>query len=139
MISRVLIAMDDPEMVERAIEYAVEAYPTAEVTVLHVIGEPTPMMGEAARIAIEGETLQMIEHHDDNVHTRAEKIADEYGITITTEIRVGNPSREIITCARDFDAIVIGSHKSKLVSRLLRGNVANTVVRHSSVPVTVLH
>jgi hypothetical protein len=71
--------------------------------------------------------------------TRAEKIADEYGITITTEIRVGNPSREIITCARDFDAIVIGNHKSKLVSRLLRGNVANTVVRHSSVPVTVLH
>jgi hypothetical protein len=63
MISRVLIAMNDPEMVERAIEYAVEAYPTAEVTVLHVIGEPTPMMGEAARIAIEGETLQMIEHH----------------------------------------------------------------------------
>lgn len=138
MISRVLVPMDDSRMSERALEHACEAYPDAEITVLHVVGEPSPMMGEAACIAIEGGTKQVVERHAEGVLTRAEEIANEHAVDITTEIRLGSPSRGIIQCAEGFDTVVIGSHSSRLISRLLIGNVADTVVRRSSVPVTVV-
>ncbi len=43
MISRILVPMDGSEMSERALEYALEVHPNTEITVLHVVGEPSPM------------------------------------------------------------------------------------------------
>lgn len=35
-------------MAVRALECALEAYPDAEITALHIVGEPSAMMGKAA-------------------------------------------------------------------------------------------
>lgn len=43
MLSRILVPMDDSEMAERALEYALENFSGAEIIVLHVVGEPSPM------------------------------------------------------------------------------------------------
>jgi nucleotide-binding universal stress UspA family protein len=40
--------------------------------------------------------------------------------------------------AEDVDALVVGSHGRDGVTRLLPGSVAETVVRRSPVPVTVV-
>jgi len=45
MISRVLVPMDESEMAERALRFALEAHPDAEIIVLHVVGQPSSMMG----------------------------------------------------------------------------------------------
>jgi len=44
--------MDESEMAERAFQYALEVHPDAEITVVHVVGEPSSMMGGAAGIAM---------------------------------------------------------------------------------------
>lgn len=44
--------MNDSEMAETALRYALEAFPTASITVLAVVGEPSAMFGEAATIAL---------------------------------------------------------------------------------------
>jgi nucleotide-binding universal stress UspA family protein len=49
MISRILVPMDDSEMAQRALEYALENHPDAEITVLHVVGEPSPW-GESCHV-----------------------------------------------------------------------------------------
>ncbi|MFB9807135.1 universal stress protein [Haladaptatus pallidirubidus] len=48
------------------------------------------------------------------------------------------PTKAIFTCATEFNTLVLGSHGSDLVERILIGNVAKTVVRRSPVPVTVV-
>ena len=63
MISRILVAMDDSEMSERALEYVLEAHPNTEITILHVIGEPSPMWGEATGIALADNIEEAAEEH----------------------------------------------------------------------------
>lgn len=56
MISRVLVPMDESEMAERALRFALEAHPDAEIIVLHVVGQPSSMMGGAAGLALADDT-----------------------------------------------------------------------------------
>ena len=72
----------------------------------------------------------------DEVRERVE----EAGADIETELRVGRPARAIEECAEgaSVDHVVIGSHGRDSITRILLGSVAETVVRRSPVPVTVV-
>lgn len=138
MISRVLVPVDDSEMAERAVRYALEAHPDAEIMALHVVGEPSPMMGKAMSLALEDNIEEAAQEHASKVHQRARDIADQYDTEISTDVAWGNPAKEIIKQAEDFDTVVIGSHGGTLAERLFVGNVAEKVFRRSPVPVTVV-
>ncbi|WP_318570673.1 universal stress protein [Salinigranum marinum] len=138
MISRVLVPMDESEMAEHALEYALEAHPDAEITVLHIVGEPSAMMGKAVGLALEDDFEEAVEERASQVHERAHEIAQTYEKEITTDVAWGRPAKAIINRAADFDTVVIGSHGGSLADRLFVGNVAEKVFRHSPVPVTVV-
>lgn len=138
MIDRVLVAMDDSELGTRALEYAIEAHPDAEITVLHVVGEPSGMLGGAAGIALSDDIEGAAEEQAEDVFDRAREIADEHGIEIDTTVEMGRPARAIVRRAEAFDTVVIGSHSGSLADRLFVGNVAKTVFQRSPVPVTVV-
>ncbi|MFA9517299.1 universal stress protein [Halopenitus sp. H-Gu1] len=138
MIPRVLVPVDDSEMAERAVRYALEAHPDAEIVVLHVVGEPSGMMGKAVGLALEDDIQQAAEEHASAVHQRARDIADQYDTEISTEVAWGSPAKVIINRAADFDTVIIGSHGGTLAERLFVGNVAQKVFRRSPVPVTVV-
>lgn len=59
---------------------------------------------------------------------------------VQIEVKVGDPSTQIIDFAKDIEAdlIVLPSHGKKGISRFLLGSVAERVVRLSSCPVLVL-
>ena len=63
MISRVLVPMDDSETVKRTVRYALEAYSDVEITALHVVGAPSPMMGKAVGLALEDDIEQAAKEH----------------------------------------------------------------------------
>lgn len=138
MTTRVLVPMDDSEMADRALEYALETHPAAEITVLHIVGEPSPMMGQAVRLALADDFEQAAEEQAEKIFARAREIAAEHDVDITTEMDYGKPAKAIVRRAGDVDAVVIGSHGGSLVDRLFVGNVAETVFRRSPVPVTVV-
>lgn len=138
MIARVLVPVDDSEMAMGALRYALDSFPDAEITVLHVSGGPSPMMGAAADLALSDDFEQAAEERASSSLDRARAVAAEYDADITTDVRVGPPARIIVDAAEDFDAVVIGSHSSSLSERLFVGNVAEKVVRRSPVPVTVV-
>lgn len=125
-------------MAERALEYALESYPDAEITVLHVVGEPSPMMGNATRLALENDIEEAAEQHASKVLEQARSLAETHDASIDTDVAWGSPARGILNRAEDFDTIVIGSHGGTLVDRLFVGNVAERVFRRSPVPVTVV-
>ncbi len=129
--------MDDSEMAQRALEYALENHPEAEITVLHVVGEPSLMAGAATALALEEDPEEAAEERSEAVFEDARKLAAEYDVEIATDVQMGHPARAILNRADDFDAIVLGSHSGSLVDRLVVGNVAQKVVRQSPIPVIV--
>ena len=141
MVTRVLVPMDDSAMAERALEYAIETCVDPEITVLHVVGSATMMMGDAVSLALEDDMDAAARERAEPVFERARRLADEHGVDIRTRVAVGDPSRAIINRADDYDTVVMGSHgkHSEDIARgFLIGNVARKVFRRSPVPVTTV-
>ncbi len=138
MVTQILVPIDGSEMGERALEYALANHPDAEITVMHVVGEPSPMMGAAVGLAIEDNLDEAVEERAEEVLDRARELAAEHDAEIETDVRIGQPARAILNRADDFDMVVIGSHGGSLTDRLFVGNVAKKVFRRSPVPVTVV-
>ena len=138
MIERVLVAMDGSDLSERALRYALDGHPDAEITVLNVVGGASPMMGQAAGIALSDDGADGVREAAEPVFERAREIAAEYDKTVETAVEAGRPARRIIDHAEGFDVVVLGTHSGSLADRLFVGNVAKTVFQRSPVPVTVV-
>jgi nucleotide-binding universal stress UspA family protein len=138
MVSSVLVPMDDSEMAREALRYALEVHLKADITVLTVVGEPSPMMGQATAIATADDPQEKAEAVAESVLDRARELAAERDVEIDTTIGFGHPAREIIEQADAFDVVVLGSHGGGVSDRLIIGNVAETVFNRAPVPVTVV-
>lgn len=138
MVSRVLVPMNDSEMAERALEYALEVHHDAEIVVLAVVGEPSAMWGGATTVALADDVDEAAREEARPVLDRAREIAGERGVDVATRVALGHPTRAILEAADEFDAVVMGAHAGSLADRLFVGDVAGKVVRHAPVPVTVV-
>lgn len=138
MINRILVPMDDSELSQRALEYALEHHPEAEITVLHVVGGPSPMGAIATGLALEDDLEAAGKEHAKDVFEAARELAAEHDTELTTEVQLGHPTRAILNRAEEFETVIIGSHSGSVSDQLFVGNVAQKVFRQSPVPVTVV-
>lgn len=138
MVRHVLVGYDDSEMSDDALEYALSVFSDAEITVLHVLGGPSPMGGKATELALADDLGEASEKQAEGVFERAREIAAEHDREIETEIALGHPARAIINHASGYDTVVIGSHSSTVAERLLVGNVADRIFQRSPVPVVAV-
>ena len=138
MISKVLVPMDGSETAEKALTFAFRAHPDAAITVLHVVGEPTPFLGEAVAFALADDLETVAEERASTVLDSARDIAENHEREIDTQFALGHPARAIIDRAENYDVVIMGSHGRDLRSRILMGSIAETVSRRSPVPVTVV-
>ncbi|WP_101294514.1 universal stress protein [Halegenticoccus soli] len=140
MIRRILIPVDGSPPSKRAVEFAVDEWPDAEFTLLHVINPVEAGYSPSAGVPSGAEEWY------EGARAESESIltgtASEFPpeATIETTSEVGRPSQTIVEVAEEegFDLVVVGSHGRKGVSRILLGSVAESVVRNSTVPVTVV-
>jgi nucleotide-binding universal stress UspA family protein len=134
---KVLVPVDGSDPSDVALEYAIEQFGDEDVIALNVIdpvdGATTLGPGSA------DDWLSSAKERADDVLEAAAERAAEAGQDIETDRTVGRPARTVVEYAEehDVDHIVIGSHGREGISRVLLGSVAETVVRRSSVPVTV--
>lgn len=138
MTAQVLVPLDDSEVAEAALRFALEIHSDADITALHVVGEASSMMGEAAGIALSDDPDAAAKKHSEPIFETARAIAAEYDAEITTVTAIGSPAKTIVDHSEDFDVVVIGSHGGSLADRLFVGNVTQRVLRGSPVPVTVV-
>lgn len=138
MLGRILVPLDGSDMATRALSYALENHPDAAITVLHVAGEPSPMMGKALSIALEGDVEEAAQEVAEEIFADAREVAAEHDVEIDTAVALGNPARQIVERASEYDAVMMGSHGGDLRSSLLMGNVASKVSRRAPVPVTLV-
>ena len=141
MSETVLVPYDGSPLSRRALEYALEKCPDDEFVVLTVV-DPVDAV-YAAELGGLPEAKRWATEAREAAEERLEEAADiaaEAGVDAETVLEVGDPERRIVdyVAAHDVDQIVLGSHGRTGVSRLVLGSVAERVVRHSPVPVTVV-
>lgn len=134
----VLVPIDGSEPADAALDHAIEQFGADRITALSVMD------------AVDGATawgpgsaddwLTTAEERSEAVLSEAEERAAGAGVDLETDSIVGRPARAIIEYADDHevDHVVIGSHGRDGISRVLLGSVAETVVRRSPAPVTVV-
>lgn len=141
MPSRILVPMDDSELAVQALEYSLDNFPNADISVLHVVGVPSSMMGEAMGLALADDIEEAAAERAEPVFERAHEIATERGREIDTLVGIGHPARNIVDRAENYDTIVVGAHgadRGRATRRFLVGNVAETVSKRAPIPVIIV-
>ena len=140
MADRILLPYDGSSPSKKALEYAFETFPDANVTALYVV--PIPEGYQAVFEAPEDRIPHADEGRDRGrtVLDEATETAAELGYDLETEIVLGDPKHVIVEAAENgsYDVVAIGSHGREGISRILLGSVAEKVVRRSPVPVAVV-
>jgi nucleotide-binding universal stress UspA family protein len=138
MPRKILVPVDGSPEASRALAFAVEEWPEAAVTLLHVI-DPVEA-GYSATGGIPSGAEQWYENAKAQSAELFERLAADFDREFETQTEVGRPASTIVDFAEAgrFDHVVMGSHGRKGVSRILLGSVAESVVRNSPVPVTVV-
>jgi len=140
-MAHILVPIDGSPQSDAALEYALEEFETAQITVLNVI-DPIEA-GYTSQATVPGYSEEWFEQSKtaaDELFEDAQEVASGHDVELETATEVGRPSRTIVSYAEDndIDHIVIGSHGRSGVTRILLGSVAENVVRRSPVPVTIV-
>lgn len=147
MTKNVLVPVDGSPLSLEALRFAVERFPEAEITVLHVVDLFEPEYGvdpdyEAAYEPLMGseEWYDRAEEIAEQVFTEARSIAADHDRSVETATDIGDPQRIIVDYAAEeaVDHIVIGAHGRPNETRTVYGSVAEVLARRATVPVTIL-
>ena len=151
MTKRILVAYDGSPQSAQALSFALDEWGDQDLTLCYVINPADASEGFGAGVPSAGE--EWFEEAKASARKRLDAAREEHGDHLRTRIEVGRPSTTIVEVARGevdgeeaagvdgegpFDHLVIGSHGRKGVSRILLGSVAESVVRDSPVPVTIV-
>jgi universal stress protein A len=126
-IKKIICAVDFSAVSDTVIHYAAEMHCTAtELTVLHVAPEEEKQKG------LHGMHLHEFSRYSD--------ILAEQRVNSRFTVRHGEPATGILDYAREHEAdmILLGSHGSTSIARLLVGSTTETVMRNALCPVVVL-
>lgn len=139
---RILVAIDGSENALRALDFAVRQArlePAAELHVLTV--EPPASTFTAWEIYVTAENLERI------AAERAQGILDSatrrlsgQGCSFTVERLTGEPAQTITRRAAELgcESITMGTHGFGALGILIMGSVAQKVLHHATVPVTLV-
>ena len=143
MGKRILVPVDGSEQAHRACDFVVREFPGAEMVLLHVVNPAEG--GYSAQASIPSFSEEWYDRQCEQAENLFEDIEADVAeadadLGVSTAIEVGKPVAVIVEHAdeEDVDQIVMGSHGREGVTRVLLGSVAETVVRRSPVPVTVV-
>ncbi|AGB36182.1 universal stress protein [Natronococcus occultus] len=136
---KILVPLDDSEPALTALEHALETFPEADLTILHVVNPSVSAYRSDAPYNFP-RAVELEEEKAEALFETARELATDHDGTLETATMVGAPPRGIVEYAseHDVDGIVLGSHGREGVSRVLLGSVAEQVVRRAQVPVTVV-
>lgn len=137
---RILVPVDGSPRAETALAYALEGFPGAPVTALHVVDVQVDYDHEELEGTYVEGMLDELRERAEDVLASAEERAADLDREIDTEVAYGKPGRAIVEYAAEegYDQVVVGSHGRSGVARVLLGSVAETVVRRSTLPVTIV-
>ncbi|MBN1132137.1 MAG: universal stress protein [Bacteroidales bacterium] len=150
-MKKVLIALDYDQSGKKVAEtgYSMAGSMDAEVTLLHVIADPTfysdldysPITGFLGYMNMSHLQMESLEGLKEASLQYLDKIKKHLGDnSIRTIIKEGDKAGSILETARELhaDAIVMGSHSRRWLDDILMGSVTEKVLHQTSIPVLVV-
>jgi nucleotide-binding universal stress UspA family protein len=139
---KILVAIDGSDTALRALDFAVQqarCAPAAELQVLHV--QPTLSNYTAAEIYVTPERIREVAEERGRavLEAAAERLGNT-GCSFKLEQVEGDPAETIARRAAKLgcESIVMGTHGLGSFGILFPGSVAQKVVHHATVPVTLV-
>jgi nucleotide-binding universal stress UspA family protein len=136
---KVLVPIDGSAQSKHAVDHAADTLDPEEIVLLNVI-DPVEA-GYSAAATMPGYSEEWYENRKAEAESLFEDAKSRLeGRTVETVMEVGRPSRTIVTYIEDHDVdhVVMGSHGRSGMTRILLGSVAESVVRRSPIPVTIV-
>ena len=141
MPDRILVAMDDSPLGRQSLAYALDTFPDARITVVHVAYPEIDMLPADASEVYDVDPDDLDGVGDETAHAVFEAIRDLAGDRdLTVTYLLGETDRRLVeyTESGEFDHVVMGTHGREGLSRVLIGSVAEAVVRKTEVPTTLV-
>lgn len=144
---KILVPVDGSPLSRRALRHALEEFPDASITVLHVVDLFEPGYGAYPDFETSYEPLMgseewygRAEEVSEQLFEGARELAAEYDRDVSTTSEIGDPKRIIVEYAaeEDVDHIMIGAHGRTAGERPVFGRIAEIVARRAPVPVTLI-
>lgn len=141
MYKRALVPLDGSAVAETIVPFILEiAGPLdMEVVLLRVIQPTPPVVIEGSRrVEVEDVKARQVDAEEYLAPVAVELRAK--GIRVDTRVRRGLPAEEIVAAAQEegADLIAMSTHGRSGLGRLLFGSVAESVLRHSEIPVFLM-
>ena len=128
MTTQVLIPIDESSPAQRALGFALDEHPTANITLIYVVAVPdtdTYRMLTTDQFS-DRDTIQQKRYQEaQQMIESAEKTASGHQGEISSRIVAGMPAETLISYAEDTDTdhLVIGLHEKTTSSQLLSSSV----------------
>lgn len=141
MVDTVLVAMDDSPLSREALAFALDTFPEAEITAVHVAYPEIDMLPADTSEVYDAALDDLDGVGDEAAQTVFESIrevADGRDLSVT--FLLGETDRRLVEYTEEggFDHVVLGTHGREGLSRLLLGSVSEAVVRQTDVPTTLV-
>lgn len=141
MVDTVLVAMDDSPLSREALAFALDTFPDAEITAVHVAYPEIDMLPADTSEVYDAALADLDGVGDEAAQTVFESIrevADGRDLSVT--FLLGETDRRLVEYTEEggFDHVVLGTHGREGLSRLLLGSVSEAVVRQTDVPTTLV-
>ncbi|OAT82273.1 universal stress protein [Desulfotomaculum copahuensis] len=139
---KVLVPVDGSENALRAAQYVLQMAKThslVEVSLLAVACDYDAVYYGGGIVEQDVLNQRCREQFAEKLN-EAKKIFDEAGVTVNSELRTGDPGREIIKYVNEngIDKVVMGSRGLSAFSAMILGSVAYKVLHGVKVPVTIV-
>lgn len=136
MPEHVLVPLDGSDHANAGLEYALEAFPDATISAVHVVD---PTHDHESTVGSGDTALDRAEDRGERILDGAAERAGEHDRDVQTYLRRGTPHKEILALTNtDVDHVVLGSHGESPISRPFLGRVSEAVVRRAPVTTTVV-
>lgn len=138
MYRKILIPTDGSETSGLAIDQGLELARLmgAEVTFLHVLENPlTSGYATPETLPYSAQLYRDLKESAGGILQRATEKADKQGVKAKTQlVENRDPVQAIVDAAKDFDAIVMGTHGRRGFNRWMFGSVAEGALRRAEKP-----
>jgi nucleotide-binding universal stress UspA family protein len=137
-IKRILIATDGSEYTREAVTTGLKLAKIlgAQVTALYVIDQTSFVTFPVDSSIVS--VYPQLENEGKRAVDDVKKEGEEMGVSVSTMVAEGSPTRKIVDTAADFDLVVIGTLGRSALGKLFIGSVAERVTRYAPCPVLVV-
>ena len=136
----ILVAVDGSETSDRAVQHAIDLIASGSAAELHLINVQPALSGAVAAFVSRDQIDQHHREEGEKALASEVALAKKANVPAKVHIGVGRQGEVVADFARKLDAglVVLGTRGHTGLAGVLLGSVAQDVIAHSKVPVTLV-